>query len=143
WNSQHLAGTLDWPYDTPFSGITNMLRVTFFGAALEVTGSMHLLDADGIQIALDCGMFQGKRDEAASKNKAFPIDPKGLRAVILSHAHVDHCGRLPLLVRQGFAGAIYATPATRDLAALLMADSAHIQEEDARFMNKKRAKNGA
>jgi metallo-beta-lactamase family protein len=118
------------------------MRLTFHGAAQEVTGSMHLVEADGMLIALDCGLFQGKRAEALAKNQSFPIDPAKVHAVVLSHAHVDHCGRLPLLVKQGFTGRIHATAATRDLSALLMADSAHIQAEDARFLNKKRARSG-
>jgi metallo-beta-lactamase family protein len=119
-----------------------MMKLTFHGAAREVTGSMHLVEVDGALVALDCGMFQGHRAEAAAKNETFPVDAARLHAVVLSHAHVDHCGRLPLLVKRGFAGPIYSTPATRDLAALLMADSAHIQEEDLRYINKKRAKAG-
>src|SRR6267142_6488330 len=119
-----------------------MLKLTFHGAAQEVTGSLHLIEADGFLVALDCGLFQGKRDETQAKNQSFPFDPEKLHAVVLSHAHVDHCGRLPLLAKQGFTGHIYATPATRDLAALLMADSAHIQVEDAKFVNKKHLKNG-
>jgi metallo-beta-lactamase family protein len=119
-----------------------MMRLTFHGAAREVTGSMHLVEADGLLIALDCGLFQGRRAETQEKNLRFPVDPARLHAVVLSHAHVDHCGRLPLLVRRGFTGAIHSTPATRDLAALLMADSAHIQAEDARFLNRKRARTG-
>lgn len=119
-----------------------MLKVTFCGAAREVTGSLHLLEADGMKVALDCGMFQGRRAEAVEKNHAFPFDPSGLHAVVLSHAHIDHCGRLPLLVKRGFSGRIYATPATRDLCALMLADSAHIQLEDANFLNKKKARAG-
>ncbi|MFQ5430453.1 MAG: MBL fold metallo-hydrolase RNA specificity domain-containing protein [Phycisphaerae bacterium] len=119
-----------------------MMHVTFRGAAREVTGSMHLIEADGMQVALDCGLFQGRRAEATKKNRHFPFDGAALHAVVLSHAHLDHCGRLPLLVRHGFAGPIYATPATRDLCALLLADSAHIQEEDAKYLNKKRARKG-
>ena len=119
-----------------------MLKIRFFGAAQEVTGSMHLIEADGVLIALDCGMFQGKRDETESKNRAFPVPAEKINAVVLSHAHVDHCGRLPLLAKRGFSGPIYSTAATRDLAALLMADSGHIQTEDASYINKKRLKNG-
>lgn len=117
-----------------------MLNLEFFGAAREVTGSCHLLHADGIPVMLDCGLFQGRRAEALQKSRQFPIDPSELRAVVLSHAHIDHCGRLPLLVKRGFSGTIYATPATRDLCAIMLADSAHIQEEDAKFISKKRAK---
>lgn len=119
-----------------------MATLTFHGAAREVTGSMHLLEVDGKRIALDCGLFQGRRAESAEKNLRFPVDPKTLHAVILSHAHIDHSGRLPLLARSGFEGPIYATPATRDLCAIMLADSAHIQEEDAEFLNKKLARLG-
>lgn len=119
-----------------------MLKLQFHGAAREVTGSCHLLHADGIPVMLDCGLFQGRRAEALEKSRRFPIDPARLKAVVLSHAHIDHCGRLPLLVKQGFTGPIYATPATRDLCAIMLADAAHIQEEDARFINRKRAKAG-
>ena len=119
-----------------------MAKVSFHGAAREVTGSMHVVEADGKLIALDCGMFQGRRAESTEKNKRFDLPAKSLHAVVLSHAHIDHCGRLPLLVKQGFSGRIYATPATRDLCAIMLADSAHIQQEDANYLNKKRKKNG-
>ncbi len=119
-----------------------MLEVQFHGAAREVTGSCHLLIADGMPILFDCGLFQGKRALALEKSRQFPIDPAKLQAVVLSHAHIDHGGRLPLLAKQGFTGNIYATHATRDLAALLLADSAHIQAEDAKFINKKKARVG-
>ncbi|MBX3395928.1 MAG: MBL fold metallo-hydrolase [Phycisphaerae bacterium] len=119
-----------------------MLKLTFHGAAQEVTGSMHLLEADGILVALDCGLFQGRREESSRKNREFPFDPKNLHALVLSHAHVDHCGRIPMLVKNGFRGRIYATPATRDLCALILRDSAHIQAEDAFYLNKKRERKG-
>jgi metallo-beta-lactamase family protein len=119
-----------------------MATVQFCGAAREVTGSMHVLECDGKLIALDCGLFQGRRSETAAKNKSFRIKPADVHAVVLSHAHIDHAGRLPMLVRQGFSGRIYATPATRDLCAIMLADSAHIQQEDARYLNKKRARTG-
>ena len=119
-----------------------MLKLRFYGAAQEVTGSMHLIEADGMVIALDCGMFQGRRSETEEKNRSFPFDADKIHAVVLSHAHVDHCGRLPLLAKLGFQGPIYSTAATRDLAALLMADSAHIQFEDAKYINKKRLRSG-
>lgn len=119
-----------------------MAKLRFHGAAQEVTGSMHLLEMNGSLIALDCGLFQGRRAEAAAKNVSFPCDPADLDALILSHAHIDHCGRLPRLVKGGFDGPIYSTAATRDLAAVMLQDSAHIQSEDARYLNKKRAKKG-
>lgn len=114
-----------------------MVKITFCGAAREVTGSMHVVEVDGKRIALDCGLFQGRRSEAASKNNHFKVPANFIDAVILSHAHIDHTGRLPLLVKQGFAGEVYATPATRDLCAIMLADSAHIQEEDAKYLNRK------
>lgn len=119
-----------------------MAKIRFHGAAQEVTGSMHILEVDGKTIVLDCGLFQGRRAESEAKNRTFPLDPKSVDFVILSHAHMDHTGRLPLLVKQGFDGPIFATPATRDLSALMLADSAHIQEEDALYLNKKRARTG-
>src|ERR671937_804420 len=110
---------------------TSMPRVTFWGAAQSVTGSMHLVEVGGQRVLLDCGLVGGRRDEARRRNTYFPFDPAAVHAVVLSHAHVDHCGNLPNLVRQGFKGPIYCTPATRDLAAVMLADSAKIQEEDA------------
>ncbi len=117
-------------------------RLRFHGAAQEVTGSMHLIEANGKRIALDCGLYHGRRAETNEKNRTFPCDPSAIDAVILSHAHIDHCGRLPRLVRDGFHGPIYATPPTCDLVELLLADSAHIQEEDAAYWNKKRVRRG-
>jgi metallo-beta-lactamase family protein len=92
---------------------------------------MHLLEAAGQRVLLDCGLFRGPREEARQRNSEFPVEPTSIDAVVLSHAHVDHCGNLPNLIRQGFAGPIYCTPATRDLIAVMLGDSARIQEEDA------------
>lgn len=117
-------------------------RLRFHGAAQEVTGSMHLLEANGSVIALDCGLFQGRRKLTREKNRTLPVPASTIDTVVLSHAHVDHCGRLPLLVREGFKGRILATSATCDLAEILLADSAHIHEEDAAYWNKKRVKRG-
>lgn len=114
----------------------------FYGAAQTVTGSMHLVTHDEHVFALDCGLFQGHRKESEERNRHWLIEPSSLEAVILSHAHIDHVGRLPKLVRDGFKGPVFATPATRDLATILLADSAHIQEEDAAWVNKKRAGKG-
>jgi metallo-beta-lactamase family protein len=119
-----------------------MIKLTFHGAAQEVTGSMHLLSVNGYRIALDCGLFQGRRAEANAKNATYPCPPSELNAVVLSHAHMDHAGRLPRLAKDGFSGQIDATSATRDLCAVMLADSAHIQEEDAFYWNKKRVRRG-
>src|SRR5262245_53906479 len=100
--------------------------VTFWGAARTVTGSMHLVRAGRKQVRLDCGLYQGNRSEPRRINQDFPFDPRRLDAVLLSHAHIDHCGNLPNLVRQGFTGEVYCTPATRDLMAVMLADSAMI-----------------
>ena len=116
------------------------MKIHFWGAAREVTGSRHILEVNGKRILLDCGMFQGRRKEAEVKNKDFGFDPKTIDAVILSHAHIDHSGCLPLLVKQGYKGPIYSTFATRDLCNFMLMDSAFIQEKDAEYMNKKRLK---
>ena len=109
--------------------------LTFWGAASSVSGSMHLVEAAGQQILLDCGMYQGKRDEARQRNSHFPFHPQQLDSVIISHAHIDHCGNLPTLVRQGYSGKVYVTPPTRDLLKVMLNDSAKIQEEDAAHIN--------
>jgi metallo-beta-lactamase family protein len=112
--------------------------VTFWGAARTVTGSMHQLTAAGKTILLECGLFQGPRLESFRRNREFPFRAKDIDAVILSHAHIDHCGNLPNLVRRGFSGPIYCTPATRALAAVMLGDTAKIQQEDAAYLNRKR-----
>lgn len=114
------------------------MEITFIGAAREVTGSCHLLHVNGHTILLDCGMFQGKRSESAEKNKALPVPIAEIDAVVLSHAHIDHSGRLPFLVANGYSKTIWATSATRDLCAVMLADSAHIQEKDAEFLARKK-----
>ncbi len=114
--------------------------VTFWGAARTVTGSMHHVETAGRRLLLDCGLFQGKRGEARQRNTHFPFDPRQIDALVLSHAHIDHCGNIPNLVKQGFHGPIYCTPATRDLMAVMLADSAKIQEEDANYLNRQRAR---
>ena len=112
------------------------MNVTFHGAAREVTGSCHLVRVGGSAVALDFGMFQGRRAETHDKNLDLPFNTDELTAVVLSHAHIDHSGRLPLLGRYGFDVPIYATPATRDLCAIMLADSAHIQQSDAKFLSR-------
>jgi metallo-beta-lactamase family protein len=114
------------------------MEITFFGAAQEVTGSCHVVRVGGKSVALDFGMFQGHRAETHEKNQSLPFTPDQIDAVILSHAHIDHSGRLPLLARYGFDRPVYATPATRDLCAVMLADSAHIQEKDAEFLARRR-----
>ncbi len=107
-----------------------------------VTGSKHMLEVGGKRILLDCGMFQGRAIEAAEKNKKFPFDPASVDYIVLSHAHIDHSGLIPYIVKQGFAGKIICTYATRDLVELLLEDSAEIQEHDAEFQNQKRQRHG-
>ncbi|MHB8070190.1 MAG: MBL fold metallo-hydrolase RNA specificity domain-containing protein [Desulfobaccales bacterium] len=118
------------------------MRIHFHGAARTVTGSMHLLEVNGSKLLLDCGLFQGPRQETYARNRNFPFDPRAIDAVILSHAHIDHSGNLPHLVKHGYQGPIYATPATAHLTDLMLRDAGHIQEADARFINKKRTERG-
>src|SRR5215208_2017369 len=118
------------------------MRINFHGAAHTVTGSQHLLEINGHRLLLDCGLYQGKRSESYARNLTFAYDPRHVDAVILSHAHIDHCGNLPNLVKNGYEGPIYAQSATVDLATIMMADSGHIQESDAKFVNKKHLARG-
>ena len=114
------------------------MNVTFLGAAREVTGSCHLVRVGRSAIALDFGLFQGRRSETHDKNVDVPFEVDDIAAVVLSHAHIDHSGRLPLLARYGFDRPVYATPATRDLCAIMLADSAQIQRSDAEFLRRHR-----
>ena len=116
------------------------MTLQFWGAARTVTGSMHLLEVGGRKILLDCGLYQGRRKEAFERNRRLPFDASEIDAVILSHAHIDHSGNLPSLVKAGFRGRIYSTSATRDLCAYMLIDSAHLQENDVRYVNKRRRK---
>ncbi len=118
------------------------MKLTFYGAARTVTGSQHMLEINGHRILLECGFFQGRRRESYERNQYFPFDPAGVNAVILSHAHIDHSGNLPNLVKSGYHGPIYATRATAHLANLMLLDSGHIQETDTQYINKKRARRG-
>jgi metallo-beta-lactamase family protein len=113
------------------------MKLTFWGAAGTVTGSMHEIALDDRRYLLDCGQFQGRRKEARERNSAFPFPPSSIQAVLLSHAHIDHSGNLPVLVKQGFNGPIYTSAATADLLVPMLADSAHLQEMDAVFLNKR------
>jgi metallo-beta-lactamase family protein len=113
------------------------VKITFAGAAREVTGSCHILEVGGRRVLLDCGMFQGRRSETREKNAHPPAEAGTIDAIVLSHAHIDHSGRLPLLTRLGYRGPIYCTSATRDLCAVMLADSAHIQEKDAEFLSRR------
>ena len=112
------------------------MEIEFAGAAREVTGSCHIVRAGGKTVLLDCGMFQGRRSDSEEKNRALPVPIHEIDAVVLSHAHIDHSGRLPFLVKHGYGKTIFATPATRDLCAVMLADSAHIQESDAAHLAK-------
>ncbi|KAF0110409.1 MAG: hypothetical protein FD147_1669 [Chloroflexi bacterium] len=118
------------------------MKIFFDGAAQTVTGSKHLLEINGRKLLLDCGLFQGKRAEYYERNQNFDFDPATVDAVILSHAHIDHSGNLPNLVKNGFTGPIYATPPTVTLGNIMLQDSAHIQQGDILYLNKKRARRG-
>jgi len=114
------------------------MRVTFWGAARTVTGSKHLLTGRLGTVLLDCGLFQGRRAESEARNRALPFRPSSVDAVVLSHAHIDHSGALPLLCRGGFEGSIHATPASADLCRAMLLDAAHIQIKDAEWLNRHR-----
>lgn len=119
------------------------MKIAFHGAARTVTGSKHLLTlTNGKKYLLDCGMYQGMGKETDALNHDFGFNPSDIDHMILSHAHIDHCGLIPKLIKEGYSGKVYATPATKDLAAILMADSAGIQENDLKFVNKTRAAQG-
>jgi metallo-beta-lactamase family protein len=118
------------------------MQITFHGAAREVTGSMHLLEVNDQRILLECGIFQGRRAETYERNLHFPFDPATIDAVVLSHAHIDHSGNLPNLVKQGFRGPIWCTAATRNLSSYMLLDSGYIQEKDVEYVNKQRRRKG-
>lgn len=119
------------------------MKLTFYGAAKEVTGTQHMIEANGKHVLLDCGLFQGHRKKAAAKNCELLYDPKEIDSMVLSHAHLDHCGRIPYIVKNGFDANIYCTFATRDLAQAMLMDSAHIQEMDEAYMKKKQSQGQA
>jgi metallo-beta-lactamase family protein len=116
------------------------MKIEFCGAAGTTTGSKHLIEVNGARILLDCGLFQGRRKEAAERNQNFPFDPVSIDCVVLSHAHIDHSGNLPHLTKRGFTGNIYATPATRDLCSIMLPDAAHIHESDIAWLNRRRTR---
>jgi metallo-beta-lactamase family protein len=120
------------------------MRAEFYswGAAEEVTGSKHFLQIKDSTIMFDCGAFQGKRSEADAKNRTWPFDAGKVEAAVLTHAHYDHCGLMPLMPKKGYTGNIYTTPASRDLASLIMMDSAHIQAKDLEYLQKRAKKKG-
>ena len=120
-----------------FFQFKQIMKIKFCGAAQEVTGSAHLITLDsGFTILLDCGLYQGDTESMENFNNEWLFDPKTIDCVVLSHAHTDHTGRLPKLVKDGFRGTIYATHATRDLSALMLLDSAKIQENDSQYHKK-------
>lgn len=112
------------------------MRLQFWGAVRTVTGSMHLLETAGGRVLLDCGMFQGRRAEANERNRNFPFDPASVDAIVLSHAHIDHCGAIPSFVKRGFTGRVYTTHPTADLCEYLLRDSGHVQQMDADHINR-------
>src|SRR5258705_885072 len=119
------------------------MKIAFHGAARTVTGSKHLLTlSNGRRILVACGMFQGLGKETDMLNREFGFDPKHVDVMILSHAHIDHCGLIPRLVQEGFAGKIFCTPATKDLTTVLLKDSAEIQADEVKYQNKRRATEG-
>ena len=113
------------------------MRIQFCGADRTVTGSSHFIEVNGLRLFLDMGMYQGRRDESRQINQRLPVDVKSADAIILSHGHLDHCGKLPVAVRAGFKGPIYCTPATAEVARIVMSDAAKIQEEDVAFLNRR------
>jgi metallo-beta-lactamase family protein len=118
------------------------MKLTFHGAAQTVTGSMHLVEINGSRLLLDCGLYQGKRSESFERNRTFPFDVTKIDAVVLSHAHIDHSGNLPNLIKQGYSGPIYCTSATKELTDVMLRDSGHIQERQAENLNYHKVKRG-
>jgi len=117
------------------------IKLQFLGAAQNVTGSRHLLEANGTRILVDCGLYQ-ERQFLARNWDPFPVEPKKINAVLLTHAHLDHCGLLPKLFKEGFRGKIYCTPATAEIAKIILLDAAKLQEEDAEHKRKRHEKQG-
>jgi len=117
------------------------IKLSFFGAAQNVTGSRYLIEANGVRILIDCGLYQ-ERELLARNWDPFPVPPESINAVLLTHAHLDHCGLLPKLVREGFAGPIHCTGPTAEIASIVLLDSAHLQEEDAEYKRKRHEREG-
>jgi metallo-beta-lactamase family protein len=118
------------------------MRIHFFGATQTVTGSQHLIEANGKKILLECGLFQGRRAESYARNRNLPFDAQSVDSMVLSHVHIDHCGNLPNLVKNGYRGPVHATSATAGMVELVLQDSAHIQEVDAEYVSRRNAKRG-
>ncbi len=118
------------------------MELTIHGAAQEVTGSMHLLEINGKRVLLECGLYQGHRADTYQRNLNFPFDPASIDTVVLSHAHIDHSGNLPNLVKRGFRGSIWCTAATRNLCTYMLMDAGYIQEMDAKYLNRKKSRQG-
>jgi len=118
------------------------MKLSFHGAARSVTGSRHMVEVPGFKLLLDCGLFQGRREDAVRQNRDLGFDPKSLGAVLLSHAHIDHSGALPVLPRHGFSGKVYLTRASADLTSIMLEDSARVQENDCRYVNKQETRRG-
>jgi metallo-beta-lactamase family protein len=118
------------------------MQIEFYGATSGITGSCHILRANGETILLDCGLIQGRREEMEKNRRPFPFSPDEISAVVLSHGHIDHSGRIPLLVKQGYQGPIYAQNATMELCNIMLQDSAFLQEKDAQYENKWRKRKG-
>jgi len=118
------------------------MRITFYGAARTTTGSMHMLEVNGSRVLLDCGLYQGKRKEAFERNRNLPFEARSVDACVLSHAHIDHSGNLPSLIKSGYEGPVLATPATRDLCEIMLLDSAYLQAKDVEYVNKRRRRQG-
>ena len=116
------------------------MKLFFYGADQTTTGSRHLLEVNGQRLLIECGMFQGRRDKTIDYNTRLGFLPGSVDALVVSHAHIDHTGIIPVLCRDGFKGEIFATAATTDLCRFMLVDSAHIQEQDAQFLSKKLAK---
>ena len=118
------------------------MKIQFCGATTGVTGSCHLISAGGYKILLDCGQFQGGKAQEELNYEPFPFDPAEVDFMVLSHAHIDHCGRIPLLVKRGFKGPIYCTDATADLLTIMLQDSAYSHEKEAEWQNRRNSRAG-